>query len=212
MTVYEPKDGYYGQFSTDVLIELFFKNKQHGVCVEVGVANGIRGSNTLYFEKKGWNTLCVEPNPEYFQQAKKIRQRVLNYACGATTSTEEFSIFDIGDKNIMSSLSSLHPDERLIKSHKHLINDVKKIQVKVRTLNALLELANMPKNIDFISIDTEGTELDVLRGLDLNYWNVGLLVVENNFEDPEISEHLSDYGFVRDSRWKINDFYTKGWS
>ena len=211
MSGYEPKAGYYGQFSTDVLIELFFKNKSHGVCVEVGVANGVRGSNTLYFEEKGWDTLCIEPNPEYFLQASKVRQKVLNYACGIENCTKEFTIFDIGDKNIMSSLSGLRPDERLIKTHKHLINGTKKIQVKVQTLNELLKSNNTPRDIDFISIDTEGTELDVLKGLDLDYWKVHLLVVENNFNDPEISEYLSHYGFVKDSRWKINDFYTKGW-
>ena len=49
--IFKPKNGYYGQFSTDVLIELYFQNKLKGNCVEVGVANGIKGSNTLYFEK-----------------------------------------------------------------------------------------------------------------------------------------------------------------
>jgi len=68
----EPKEGYFGQFNTDVIIELYFNNIVLGNCVEVGVANGTRGSNTLYFEKKGWETLCIEPNPEYYEIAKSV--------------------------------------------------------------------------------------------------------------------------------------------
>ncbi len=209
---YEPKQGYHGQFSTDVLIELYFPNQDIGNCVEVGVANGSRGSNTLYFEKKGWETLCIEPNPEYFKIAKSKRKNTVQYACGRSNSKDvPFVVFDIGQRNIMSSVSGLSPDQRLVEDHKRrgLINKTYEIQVEVRTLDSILTEANVNRKIDFISIDTEGTELDVLRGLSLNEWDISLLVVENNYNDPEIEEHLLTQGYVKDARWKINDFYIK---
>lgn len=209
--IYKPKDGYYGQFSTDMLIELYFSNKKDGVCVEVGAANGVRGSNTLFFEKLGWRTLCVEPNPLYIEEIKSCRKEYVQYACGSSNEQSiPFTVFDIGDKNIMSSLSSLCPDSRLLKTHGHVINSSYTIDVSVRTLDKILEDSNFPTDIDFISIDTEGTELDVLKGLDLNRWNISLLVVENNFDDEDIKEYMLQHGYTKDARWKINDFYVKG--
>ena len=208
--LYEPKSGYYGQFSTDVLIELYFCNKNMGVCVEVGAANGTRGSNTLYFEKLGWRALCIEPNPGYFEMIKKTRKEAIQCACGSDNQQNvPFTVFDIGKKNIMSSVSGLMPDQRLVEQHHHIINETRQINVEVKTLNTVLTEHNVENNIDFISIDTEGTELDVLKGLDLAYWDIPLLVVENNFNDPEIEAYMKDFGYQKDARWKINDFYLK---
>jgi len=56
---------YYGQWHTDKIIESYFPNQKYGICIEVGAANGIKGSNTKYFENLGWNVLCIEPNIKY---------------------------------------------------------------------------------------------------------------------------------------------------
>ena len=81
--------------------------------------------------------------------------------------------------------------------------------VKVRSLNSLLQEINFPKNIDFISVDTENTELDVLKGIDLNVYNVKLFVVENNFNEPFCEEYLRQYGYKKIHRIAVNDFYMK---
>jgi FkbM family methyltransferase len=157
--------------------------------------------------------LCIEPNPEYYKLVENIRQESVQCACGSTSGTQiPFTVFDIGQRNIMSSLSGLKPDPRLVKEHeeKNLINNSYEILVDVQTLDNILTEFSYPKKIDFISIDTEGTELDVLKGLDLFNWDISLLVVENNYNDPEIEEYLNACGYKKDARWKINDFYIKG--
>ena len=208
---YKPKWGYYGQFSTDVLIETYFPNKEEGVCIEVGAADGVKGSNTLYFEEMGWHALCIEPIPMYYHRACKVREHVVNCACGSVDDiSQDFTIFNIGDRYIESSLSSLSPDYRLVKEYEHLINSESIITVETRTLDHILEQNNIDTHINFISIDTEGTELDVLHGLDLNRWDVDLLVIENNYEDrTEIRDYLENEGYKRDSRWMVNEFFTK---
>ena len=52
--------------------------------------------------------------------------------------------------------------------------------------------------------------MDVLKGLDLNQWDISLLLVENNYNDPDIEQYLNEFGYIKDARWKINDFYIKG--
>jgi hypothetical protein len=66
-----------------------------------------------------------------------------------------------------------------------------------------------PKDIDFISIDTENTELDVLKGIDLTKYNVKLLVIENNFNEPFCEDYLVQYGYTKVNRIAVNDFYLK---
>jgi hypothetical protein len=63
--------------------------------------------------------------------------------------------------------------------------------------------------IDFISVDTEGTEIDVLKGFDFEKFDVKLFVVENNYEDSDIEEFMLTKGYVKDQRYKINEFYIK---
>ena len=97
----------------------------------------------------------------------------------------------------------------MIESHKHLIENVSKCNVKVRSLTSLLDEINFPKNIDFISIDTENTELDVLKGLNLNKYNVKLLVIENNFNEPFLEDYLKSFNYRKINRIAVNDFYLK---
>jgi FkbM family methyltransferase len=200
---------YYGQWETDKLIESYFDKGYKGTCIEVGAADGIKGSNTLYFEKLNWDVLCIEPNPKQFDSLAKHRKNVVHCAISDSIGKMDLTVFDIGEKNIMSSLTSLRPDERLVEAHKHIINDSYKVEVEVETLPNILETVNYPRKIDFISIDTEGTELDVLKGFDFNKYNVTLFVVENNYDDKDIMDFMTSRGYVRDQRYKINDFYIR---
>lgn len=199
---------YYGQHGEDKIIETFFKNKNNGVSIEVGAYDGISGSNTIYFEKLGWRVLCIEPNPQEYEKCMKVRKECYNCCIGEQDREDiEFNIFHLG--NNTSAISSLVPDERLIKSHKHLITGTSTCKVKVRSLTSLLEEINFPKEIDFVSIDTENTELDVLKGFDLTKYNVKLLVIENNFNESFLEDYLVSFGYKKVHRLGVNDFYLK---
>jgi FkbM family methyltransferase len=199
---------FYGQHSEDVFIKEIFPNKTNGVCIEVGAYDGISLSNTKHFEEIGWISLCIEPIPTAFEKCKTIRNDC--YQCCISDKDKddaEFTIFHLNDN--LCAISSLEPDKRLIESHSNLITDTTKIKVKVRSLNSLLEELQFPKNIDFISIDTENTELDVLKGIDLNVYNVTLFVIENNYNEPFCEDYLSQYGYKKIKRIAVNDFYMK---
>ena len=61
---------FYGQHHEDVFIKTLFPNINNGICIEVGAADGISGSNTKHFEDIGWKSLCIEPIPSYFEKCK----------------------------------------------------------------------------------------------------------------------------------------------
>jgi FkbM family methyltransferase len=200
---------YFGQWETDKIIEEYFINKIDGICVEVGAANGVKGSNTLYFEQMGWKSLCIEPNPKQFDSLEKYRKNISHYAVSDKRGKMNLTVFDVGERNIMSSLTSLNPDERLVEAHAHIINEKYGVEVEVETLPNVLEMAKYPTIIDFISIDTEGTEIDVLKGFNFDKYDVKLFVVENNYNDSNISDFMESKGYKKDQRYKINDFYIK---
>lgn len=203
---------YYGQWETDRIIESYFPN---GVdfCVEVGAYDGVTNSNAKYFQDNGANCIFIEPNPFVFKELEKNAPEslVYNVACGKSKSSSNLNIVRLHD-NKESAVTSLELDQRLIDSHndRNLIKEIVSVPVEVLTLDMILSRALFPANIDFISIDTEGTELDVLQGLSLDNYMIKLLVIENNFDDPEIGEYLSQFGYVRYQRYRVNDFYLRG--
>ena len=199
---------FYGQHGEDIYIKTLFPDNYIGTCIEVGAYDGISLSNTYYFEKKGWRSLCIEPIPVSFNKCTQIRKECYQCCISENDSEDkEFTIFHLHDN--LCAISSLEPDQRLIDSHRHLITQTSTCMVKVRSLNSLLEELNFPKKIDFISIDTENTELDVLKGIDFNTYDIKLLVIENNYNEPFCEDYLKQFGYAKINRIAVNDFYIK---
>jgi len=197
---------WYGQFNTDEIIAGFFPDGYIGSAIEVGAAHGTVSSNTYHFELKGWLCLCIEPNPRLYAALRNNRRHHLPYAVGDNNIDEApFTVITLsnGDE---SAISGLRVDNRLVETHPVIKQEV--ITVPVRTLDTCIAEFGQFNNIDFVSIDTEGTEYDVLRGFDLERWGPKLLVIENNFDDPQITDYLKGFGYEKVRRHAINDFYT----
>ena len=202
---------FYGQHDEDKFMNALFSEDYKGVCVEVGAYNGESGSNTYFFEKKGWSSLCIEPIPSQYEKCKVIRKNCVNYAVSDSNKEDvSFTIFNIGNDDNESAMSSLEPDIRLIESHKHMINSTVEIKVKCRTLTSILDDANFSKEIDFISIDTENTELNVLKGFDFSKYSVKYFIIENNFNEPACEHYLKEFGYIKLHRIAVNDIFYKG--
>ena len=202
---------FYGQFGTDQIISEYFPNKKNGTCIEIGAVDGHYISNTLHFEQNGWDVLCIEPIPDYFTKLNLNRKNCLNYAItDKNVDNIPFTVVTMNNNN-QSSISGLKIDGRLIESHINygLNPKTETILVNGRRLDWCIENYFNHETIDFISIDTEGNELDVLKSFDVNGYNTKLLVIENNFNEPEIEQYLNEKGWVKDKRVEVNDFYIK---
>ena len=197
----------YSQFGEEVIIQSHFPLNYKGNCIEVGLANGVNGSNTLIFEKNGWTCLGIEANPNLAQYSAQFRQNVINCAVGSENlPSVQFNILRLDYEN-ESAVSSLKIDPRLYEEHKHMIQLERTIDIELKTLDTILGETNLFNYIDFVSIDTEGTELDVLKGFDLNKWKPKLLIIENNYEDTDVEEYLKQFGYSKSLRHEVNDYY-----
>ena len=199
----------YADYETDLEIQKYFEPGYSGVCIDIGAGVGTERSNTYYFEKKYWRCLCIEPNPGLYNHMRMYRRLALNIACSNYDKKGvPFQIYSINDGN-QEAISSLVVDQRLVDSHKGMINKVEEIKVEVKKLDTVLSRINLEK-IDFVSIDTEGTELEVLMGFDINRWKPILFIIENNFEESKFLDYLRDFGYKFSQRIGVNDFFTRG--
>jgi len=201
---------YYGQFNppVDWLIERFFPNGFIGNCVEVGAVDGRYLSNTLHFEELGWQCLCIEPNSYYHEALRRNRKMSMPYAI-SDHNEDGVVLYRVQlNNNSFDAATSLVPDEKLLQQLGHMIKGRDEIKVNMRTLDLCLEKTGWIKT-DFVAIDTEGTELTVLKGFDLKRWQPRLLVIENNHDAPETTEYLRDRGYQKAIRHEVNDFYIR---
>jgi len=200
---------FYGQFDppTDGIIANFFPADYKGVCVEVGAVDGRHLSNTLHFEEVGWTALCIEPNPYYHDALRRNRKLFLPYAV-SDRDQDGVVLHRVRIGDTYDACTSLEPDRVLIQQFGTRVTARDQVLVSARTLDSCLAEARLNK-VDFVSIDTEGTEQSVLKGFDLHRWKPRLLVIENNHAQSEIDGYLVTFGYRKLIRHVVNDFYLR---
>lgn len=198
---------YYSQYGEDRILSRIFSGKKNGVCVEVGGYDGITGSNSYFFEKAGWTCLVVEPIPEFCDKIRKNRTcEVLELAASDANGDVTLHVADG-----VETLSTIESDpDHFARIRKEGGKQIRKISVKKRRLAEILQDRNL-RQPDFISIDVEGHEMAVLRGLSLESTSPRVLIIEDNSNglNGEVRKYLGAYGYVRFNRTGCNDWYAK---
>ncbi len=192
---------FYSQFREDEILSQIFPKKD-GHCIEIGGFDGVTGSNTYYFEKLGWDCIIVEPIPELHRKILANRKcTTLNYAVSDRAGETDFFVAEG-----VETLSSLSPDKERIRQEQGVLN---KIRVKTRTLDSILEEFNFNK-IDFITIDVEGHEMEVLKGFSLSKYKPEIVIIEDGSFgfDSTVRRHLERQGYVRFRITGCNEWYT----
>ncbi len=181
--------------------------KREGFFVEFGATDGILLSNTYMLEKEfGWNGILAEPNPVFFKELQSNRECIVTKACISGTSGDEVE-FIFAD--VFGGMSKhMDADHHLEKRKAYQQDNRNVTTLKTISLNDFLKEHNAPKDIDYISVDTEGSELDILQAFPFKDWNVKLWTVEHNFTPAreEIFKIMTAHGYRRkESQW--DDWY-----
>ena len=170
-----------------------------GFFVEVGAHDPKIGSQTCFLEEMGWSGILVEPQSRLCERLRQARPRstVFQVACGAPGHPEQAQIH-IAEASSHSSLvkNLIDPSERYVASE----------TVKLMTLDALLAQAGDPR-VDFVSIDVEGTQLDVLRGFNLQRHCPALLLIEDHLYNLRVHRYLKQQGYRLVKRTGLNNWY-----
>lgn len=145
---------YHDLFNDKFYNEIVF-NKKNGFFVEIGVLDGIRHSQSYFFEKNlNWDGIVVEPHPVWYDRI--IENRKCKFATTPISDINQTETFICREEPAFSSLKkdSLHFQNSPI---------VAEYVMQSLTLTELLKIHNAPKVIDFISVDVEGSELIILN-------------------------------------------------
>jgi FkbM family methyltransferase len=201
---------FYSQFGEDRILSGIFRDKPLGVCIEVGANDGVHGSNTLYFEKIGWQCILVEPNPSLCAEIRAVRSATL-FECAASNRRGTVTLHVVEGAwraDGMSTTSDKPEDHERIAAQGFRSRP---IQVPAVTLDDILSEARMGAAIDFISIDVEGLEVEVLEGLSLPRWQPTILILEDNSNATSavVPDYLAGFGYVRFLRTGVNDWYAQ---
>ena len=178
---------YYSRYGEDRWIVDHLKLPACGYFVEVGALDGVLDSTTLYFEQKGWQGVVVEPDPRSHAALMANRKCRIDPRAAAN--------------NIGTDYFRLHKSPSWSSFTRPVDQDVRIVPVECSTLTRILIDAAAPSSIDILSIDTEGTELEVWASLDRNQFRPRIVIVEYNTYpircDPAgVAKAFSDSGYV----------------
>ena len=195
----------YSQIGQDLEVIKKYNNKHNGYFVDIGASDGITYSNTYLLEKEyGWKGICAEPLPSKWEPLLKNRT---NSKCSskAVFNTSGLMVkFDIAHGcDLFSGINETLTCEK----HKEWIDkDKTMIDVPTISLIDLLNENNAPSYIEYLSLDTEGSEYEILKNFDFTKYTFGLIDVEHNFEEPTRTQirallEANGYIYICENKW-----------
>jgi FkbM family methyltransferase len=178
-----------------------------GYFVEFGATNGVDLSNTCLLEQEfGWRGILAEPAKCWHAALRQNRRAVIETDCVWTVSDETLEFNEVG---VYSTIDALSAGDM----HKSTRAHGQRYSVKTVSLMDMLRRHGAPKDIEYLSIDTEGSEFDILREFDFAAYNIKIITCEHNFTPArsKIYDLLTSRGYVRklDAVSQFDDWYVK---
>lgn len=182
---------FYSQDEQDIYLETnIFKGYSNGVFIDVGAHDGVSLNNTLYFEQtRNWRGINIEPIKTVFDNLVLNRPNCININCAVNNNdgTAEF-ICNAGYTEMISGLKNefdpRHMD-RLNYENQNYGGSTQIITVNTQKLETICD-ANNITHINYLSIDVEGAEFEVIKSINFDKTFIDVIGFENNYEDNSI--------------------------
>jgi FkbM family methyltransferase len=197
------------QLGQDLFVLLTTGFKRNGYFVEFGATNGVDLSNTFLLETHyGWQGILAEPAPVWHDALLSNRKASIDFDC-VWNRTGEHLRFAVTSEAELSTISSFSRSDQ----HSMARRNGQYIMVNTVSLNDLLHRHDAPDHIDYLSIDTEGSEYDILSELDFDRYSFSVITCEHNYTDQrdKIYELLVSRGYSRTLQGisKFDDWYVR---
>jgi FkbM family methyltransferase len=205
------------QLGQDKIVDAYLGGKRRGVFVDIGAYDGVTFSNTLMLEReRDWTGICIEPLPDIFAELRKNRRCLCVQAClgNREESAVEFLAVqsEAARTRMLSGVLSEYDPRHLVRVDDEISEfggSKGVIRVPMRHLHALLHEHGIG-HVDYLSIDTEGSELLILRSTILSAIGNPCITVENNYDDPAIDKVLRNQGYRLHEIIEWDRFYVHG--
>ena len=166
------KKFFYSFGGIDNLIQQIFKSQKKGIYIDIGCGHPIKNNNTYLLNKKGWSGINIDLDNDNIELFKIYRPNDLNICAAISDEIKETDLFFYHSRSALNTI-----DKKTANYQKAKVTSVNKI--KTTTLNNVLdESIYNSSNIDFLSIDVEGSELSVLKNFNFHKFKPKVIVVE----------------------------------
>jgi FkbM family methyltransferase len=194
------------QLLQDLIVGFLNEDNIDGYFCEFGAADGVSLSNSFFLEKMGWEGILAEPSKRWHEQLAANRSCKISHECVYSASDQEI-VFNEVDDGMLSSLVEFSGTDMNSEKRLHGLQ----YPVTSISLEDLLRRYQAPPHIDFLSVDTEGSEFVILENFNFQSFSFGAIFVEHNFTEnrEKINKLLTGNGYVQIfsnlSRW--DDWY-----
>jgi len=200
----------YSQDQEDLFINDYFKEKNSGFYIDIGCYHPIKYSNTALLYNRGWKGINIDMNQTSIDLFNILRKRDKNI-CAAISNTSKKTIqyFD----HLFSPINTLDKSFSSIASKKFSFRKHTEKTIQTYKFNQIIQKYNINiKQIDFINIDVEAHDLEVLEGIDLSIFNAKIICVEiannqNNIKEKKLRGYLNKYNYELIKTVGLNGFF-----
>jgi FkbM family methyltransferase len=192
---------YFSQCGEDKFLEeTFFSNKRDGTYIEMGALDGKLYSNSKYFEDQlGWKGILIEPHPEKFKDLEINRPN--NHLFNELVSDANEPLlyrYCVDKHSAISGVKSTLPESHFDKWMNDENLPQKEIKIQPTTLTKIVKSTDI-KHIDFLSLDVEGHEFEVLKSYDFSI-PIDVILMESLEENKQLEECIE---FLKQKGYKL---------
>ena len=190
----------YSQEGEDLILNRLFRKKRNGFYVDIGAHHPYQYSNTYMFYKRGWRGINIDAMPGSMKLFNELRPEDINIELGAGEKKDTFTFY-IFDEPALNTFSKAEADKKAALSGYNLIGTK---AVEVWPIAEILD-KYLPSNqaIDFLSIDVEGKDMEVLKSNDWERYRPTYLLVEDTeridieriIAESELYKYLTDLDY-----------------
>lgn len=186
------KKFFYSEFGEDIFVERFFNKKKFGKYIDIGCYHPIKSSLTYNLFKKGWSGINIDLSKQSIDLFKADRPNDINLFCAVSNINEKINFYETSPINQQNSLikSSQEQKEKLIDSY---------------TLDSLQKKYNF-YDVNYINIDTEGSELNVLHGINFKLTHPDLISLEDNSFSFQNIQKIKKIDYMSSNGYELINF------
>ena len=183
----------YSMDKEDLVIEEYFKNKNKGVYIDVGCYHPLQRNNTMLLYQKGWRGINIDISDFSIKLFKFLRPDDLNLNVAVSNKEGEIDMFF---QKKLSQLSTIKENSAKKAFQGNILNQ----KILSRKLTSILDEGKYKdQKIDFLNVDAEGADFEVLQSLDFNKYSPELICIEVIEKDLENSDV---FNFLYKNRYK----------
>ena len=185
-------NSHYAEFAEDVMVSRILKKIKKGFYVDIGAYHPYKGSLTYNLYNRKWNGMNLDISKSSIDLFNIARPSDININCAVSEFNGETYYYENSPINQQNSLISQDDNQ-------------KKIKIQSYKLSEILKMQNI-NSVDYINIDTEGTEMDVIKGINFDNIQPILFTIEDNSFEKNEKEKLEKISFMEKKNYELINF------